>query len=315
MNLITNTRQKFYVITPFFNPHGFQSRVRLYQQFAKHIAASGAELLTIEGAFDERPFEVTSPGDLWDIQVRTNQILWHKERMINVARNRLRELVPDARFFGWFDADVTLANPDWVAETIHRLMHTPIVQPFATAVNLDSSENYMWNCPSAMRSFLEGRGFHQEPPIKPSYIYKGHPGLAWAADMEVIDSLGGLYDTCIAGSADTVMANAFRGDWSMYLPAPPSPGMVQSMKRWASRCDQCLKAKVGFTRGVILHHWHGRSETRGYEKRWSILSFHQFDPHEDIHPDGNGLYKWAGNKPQLEDDIRLSLGSRNEDEI
>jgi hypothetical protein len=26
-----------------------------------------------------------------------------------------------------------------------------------------------------------------------------------------------------------------------------------------------------------------------------------------------GLYRWAGNKPRLEDDIRLSLAGRNED--
>lgn len=45
------------------------------------------------------------------------------------------------------------------------------------------------------------------------------------------------------------------------------------------------------------------------------MSFHQFDPMTDLRPDDNGLFRWAGNKPQLEDDIRLSLGARNEDEI
>jgi hypothetical protein len=30
--------------------------------------------------------------------------------------------------------------------------------------------------------------------------------------------------------------------------------------------------------------------------------------------DAQGLYRWAGNRPRLEDDIRLSLASRNEDE-
>jgi hypothetical protein len=91
--------------------------------------------------------------------------------------------------------------------------------------------------------------------------------------------------------------------------------MIASIKTWAAKCDRYVRGNLGFVRGSCLHHWHGRSEARGYEKRWSILSFHQFDPAEDLTVDSQGLYKWAGNKSRLEDDIRLSLSLRNEDEI
>ncbi len=86
------------------------------------------------------------------------------------------------------------------------------------------------------------------------------------------------------------------------------------MQRWAARCDEHVRGNVGFTRGSLLHHWHGKSETRGYEKRWSVLAYHQFDPLTDLITDSQGMLRWAGNKPRLEDDIRLSLGARNEDE-
>jgi hypothetical protein len=304
-----------YIITPIFNPFDFQSRIRLYRNFARHMEDSGARLFTIEAAFGDRAFQVTTADNPMNCQVRTNQILWHKERMINLAVARLLHVVPDARFLGWYDADVTFANPDWAAEVTHKLTHLSVIQPFATAINLDSSDGYMWNCPSSMRSFIQGRGFHQDPPLPVSYTYKGHPGLAWNLTREAFDGLGGLYDGCIAGSADTIMSNAFKGDWSVYLPARQSQPMMDSMAAWQEKANKYVRGRLGFTRGCLLHHWHGASGDRGYEQRWSITSFHRYDPNVDIVLDSNGLYKWAGNKPRLEDDIRLSLGARNEDAV
>lgn len=302
-----------YVITPIFNPFGFKSRYRLYADFKKHMEESGAKVFTIEAAFGHNPFAVTTATDPMNMQVRTSQILWHKERMFNLARIRLLHHVPDAQYIGLFDSDTTFLNPNWVEQSAQKLSYLSVVQPFGEAINLDSNEQYLWNCPSSMRSFIEARGFHQNPPLPVSYTYKGHPGLAWLFRNDLLDCMGGLYDTCVSGSADTVMSNAFKGDWSVYLPAYPSPAMVDSMKGWAEHAYKCSGGKIGWTPGAITHHWHGKSEERGYEKRWSILSFHRFDPATDLKTDKQGMLEWAGNKPALEDDIRLSLGSRNED--
>jgi hypothetical protein len=306
---------QLYVITPIFNPQRFKSRARLYRNFAAHMLASGVQLITIEAAFGGHPFECTDASNPWHVQLRTDQLLWHKERLINLALPRLYALVPDAHNIGWFDADITFSNPDWAAEAVHRLMHVPVIQPFAEAINLNSSEEFMWKCPSSFASFLNERGYHQDPPLPLGYLFKGHPGLAWCATREALSALGGLFDTCAAGSGDTVMSNALKGGWDVYLPSSPSAGMTAAIKRWAARCDAFVRGRVGYTRGTVMHHWHGRSENRGYEKRWSILGFHQFDQSTDLILDaGSGLYRWAGNKPRLEDDIRLSLSSRNEDE-
>lgn len=306
--------KQFYVVTTVFNPFNFESRTRLYEQFRQHIHASGAELFTVEIAFGGHDFKVTSPADEMNLQLRTDTVLWHKERALNLGIQRLRHIVHDAQFIGWFDADITFANEDWANESVHQLMHHHVIQPFSEAINLNKNGEYMWNCASSFAHFIHSRGFHQHPPIPVSYTHRGHPGLAWAATAAALDKLGGLYDTSISGSADTVMSNALKGDWTVYLPAPPSQGMIDSMKRWAARCDKFIKTNIGYTRGAVLHHWHGKSDNRGYDKRWSILSFHQFDPTEDLIVGSNGLYQWAGNKPQLEDDTRLSLGARNEDE-
>ena len=302
-----------YAITPIFNPFNFQSRYRLYQNFARHMADSGVQLVTIEAAFGDQPFRVTSPDNPWHLQLRTDQILWHKERLINLAAQHLAVIAPDYRYLGWFDADITFANPDWRDEALHQLSHLGVIQPFGTAINLDANEDPMWNCPSSFRSFIEGRGFHQEPPLPVSYTYKGHPGLAWCATRRAFEGLGGLCDTGVAGSADTHMSNALKGDWNVFLGAPATPGMQAGFDAWQRRADATVRGQIGFSRGTVLHHWHGASEARGYEKRAGILCFHQFDPAADLTLDTQGLYRWTGNKPRLEDDIRLSLGSRNED--
>lgn len=305
--------KKLYVITSFFNPQQFKSRGRLYRNFAKEQANAGVQLLTVEAAFGAHSFEVTDRDNPWNLQLRTDQVIWHKERMLNLGINRLRALVPDVEFIGIYDADVTHANPDWVACTTHALMHSPVVQTFGQCIYLDAQEQEIWNCLSSFRFFKEKRGYHQRPPIPATYLFQGHPGLAWAFTRTALDQLGGLYDLCAAGSGDTVMCNALKGGWDQFLPVTPTTGMLHSMKRWAARCDAVIKTNVGWVPGAILHHWHGSSETRGYEKRWAILAFHKFDPLEDLVLDSQGLYRWAGNKPELEDDLRLSLASRKED--
>lgn len=305
--------KNLYVITPIFNPFNFKSRYRLYRNFAKHMRESGAVVVTIEAAFGNHPFYVTDSANPMDVQLRTNIALFHKERLINIGIAHLLKVIPDAWNIAWIDADVTFANPDWVDQSVHKLMHHHVIQPFGQAANLNASEEIMWTCPSSFKSFLDGRGYHQEPPLPNAYIFKGHPGLAWAATRAALDSVGGLYDTCIAGSADTVMSNCLKGDYSVYLPSSPTEGMINSMKKWETRCKKFIKGNIGYTKGTLLHHWHGASENRGYEKRWSILSFHRFDPVEDLTMDTQGLWRWSGNKPRLEDDIRLSLGSRDED--
>lgn len=308
--------KKLYVVVAVFNPFGFKSRYRLYANFKKHMQDSGAELFTVELAFGDKPFVVTDARNPMNLQLRTNEILWFKEILINRGIERLIRVVPDVQYLGWLDTDLTFGNPDWVDEATHKLTHTAVIQPFATAINLNSKGDYMWHCPSTIRAFIEGRGYHQEPPLPIYSIYKGHPGLAWCITREAWEKIGGLYEMCAAGSADTVMANAFKGDWSAFLPAPQTEAMNRSMTEFQEQANRHVRGRIGYTHGVLLHHWHGYSEERGYEKRWSILAFHKFDPYVDIVEDeSNGLLKWAGNKPRLEDDIRYSLSLRNEDAI
>lgn len=191
-----------YVITPIFNPMQFKSRIRLYNEFAPYIEFSGAQLFTVEVAFNDHPFEVTAEGNPFNLQLKTTDVMWHKERAINLGIQRLLQVQPNAKYIAWIDADVRFSDPEWVKNTILALQHYNIIQLFSQASFLKSNNEQLWITDSMMKKFITGKGYSQKPPIPLTYISGGHPGLAWAAKRETLEGLGGLIDFCIAGCYD-----------------------------------------------------------------------------------------------------------------
>ena len=310
-----NSKEKLFVVTVVFNPRGFKSRFNLYRKFAPYVEYSGATLITVEVAFNERPFEVTTPYNPHHLQLRTTAELWHKERALNLGIAHLLKHYPEAKKVAWIDADVKFSNDDWVKDTLLALDHYDVVQMYSEAQNLNPKHERMWSANSLFSNYINKVGFHQEPPIPLKYISGGHPGLAWAATIKALNHLGGLLDVCVHGSGDTHMANALMGDVSLYTSEYLAAGLMNTYKEWAAKCDKFIKKNIGYINGICFHFWHGKSVQRGYEKRIDLICFHQFDPATDLLVDDNGLYKWAGNKPEMEYDLRLTMISRNEDSI
>lgn len=304
---------RLYVACMVFNPRAYESRYRLYREFKARMVAAGVVLVTVEIAFQNRDFVVTSADDDHDIQLRSDAEMWHKERALNLAIHHIIRLHPTAEKIGWFDTDVQIIDPNWVKKTVDALDHFAVIQPFSQACFLTPQNTVMWECYGAMFQHYHKRGFHQEPPIPLSYIAGGHPGLAWVARRDILDKLGGVLDTCVTGSGDTHMLNALLGDWKLYTDQGMTKGYLRSIERWAEKCAEHVKGNVGFIDGAILHFWHGQSEKRGYEKRGTLVNFHKFDPYEDIQQAASGLYQWRGNKKNLEMDIRRTNIARDED--
>lgn len=311
--------EPLYIITPIFNPRNFTSRIKLYKQFEKYVEAAGAKLITVEVAFGEREFEATKPYNKYHLQLRSPVELWHKERAINLGIEHLKKLHPEVKKVAWIDADVQFTNPNWITDTLMALDHYDVVQMFSQATSLGPNHEILWQHESAFKFWRK-----RKPPtvfgdIPLQDISGGHPGLAWAARIDALDKLGGLMDTCIHGSGDSHMANALRGDvhaYYLYKTAvcAPSPGFNTMLEDWAAKCDKFIRRNVGVVDGTCNHYWHGNYDNRGYNVRWDIICHHQFDPTTDIEIDDNGLYKFTGNKPDFEQDLRLSMIARNDDE-
>lgn len=306
---------QLHVVTVIFNPRRFLSRYRLYRTFEKQVADAGAKLMTVEIAFGDRPFEVTDSANPWNIQLRTSAELWHKERALNIGIQRILQLAPGAKYIAWVDADVTFARSDWAQETVHMLQHHPVVQMFGGAINLSPSEEILWRA----RSMACGIQKHGKPvwncPDKVHYGVKDHPGLAWAFRRATLDAMGGLLDFCIAGSADLHMIGSWVGNFMLGHPDTLSAAYKEALRNYAEISHAAVQGNVGYVKGEVFHHWHGKTSERGYDKRWEIMVKHKFNPHLDLKTDASGLLAFTGRNPKLTADIRQSLSLRNEDSI
>lgn len=296
---------KLHVVTCVSNPCRYKARYDLYNKFEQHVLDHGAELYTVEMAFGDRPYVVTEPDNPQHIRLRSQHELWHKENMLNIGLSRLPM---GWNYMAWMDADIIMARPDWVEETIHQLQHYQVVQMFSEAIDLSPNFNPMGRHEGFMAAYLRGQLMKHN-----SYLHY-HPGFAWAARREAIDTLGGLFDVAILGAGDRHMASALLSDVDRSYPPGLSAGYIESLRIYQDRAS-LLKRNVGYVPGTLLHYWHGKKVDRRYMDRWQILVKNQYDPEFDIKRDWQGLWQLAGNKPQFRDDLRAYFRARNEDSI
>lgn len=299
---------KFWVVTVVSNPARYRSRYELFQRFRESIKEKGVNLLVVEVAFGDRPFEVTTADNPHDVQLRTWDELWHKENMINIGISRLPH---DWEYVAWIDADIEFMRHDWVEETIHQLQHHYVVQMFQNAVDLGPTGEVIKVHDGFMWSYKNRKPL---PDPKKNYPH-WHPGYAWAARREAIDHLGGLLDIPILGAADHHMAWALIGNVLKFTPKKISDGYKRHLQVWEDRAITHLHKDVGFVPGSIYHHWHGKKKDRRYVERWQILVSHGYDPDYDVKRDWQGLLAFSEQGERMRADIREYFWIRNEDSI
>ena len=174
---------QLYAITTVYNPAGYESRFRLYREFAKRLEKSGVALYTVELATGDQDFAVTDAEDPRHIRLRTPHTLWYKENLINIAVARLPG---DWEYVAWLDADIQFLRPDWVTQTIAELQRRAFVQLFSHMVDLGPNFEVLGVSESV--AFRVARGAGQEEALQAS------SGFAWAARRRELEALGGLID-------------------------------------------------------------------------------------------------------------------------
>jgi hypothetical protein len=325
--------ETLYVIAVISNPVRYQSRIRLYKQFKHHMEQSAnVKLITVETAFGERAFEVTSSEDPYQVQLRTYVEIWNKENMINIGIRQLYRVAPDWKYLAWIDADVHFTRPDWAIETIHQLQHHMIVQLFSTALDMTNDHQVMQTHRSFAWCWSENKfepdlGSVVSGPygenITPSKFY-WHPGYAWAARRECIEALhtyssGPLLDyPCIIGASDHHMALSILGLSERSAPKGIHQNYLKAVKIWEKNALLFIKKDIGYVSGTLTHYWHGKKSDRKYWQRWDILKNNDFDPETDITRDHQGLMVLEVNderQRRLRDHLRGYFRDRNEDSI
>lgn len=323
---------KFWVITVLSNPVRYKRRYELYWHFAEMCKHAGVNLITVEQAFGNRRFMVTEPNNPHHLQIRTVEELWHKENMINLGVRHACAIAPDqVREVAWIDADCRPVSGyrHWFKETWHQLQHYQFVQMWSEMLDLDIHNNAI-GCPqpSFMNNYIkhgtpnpaEIEKIEAENEYNMPYASKifGRPGLAWAANIDAFNKVGGLIDYCILGAADYYMAHALIGTLKEAGNEYAGGRYQKALLEWQTKAQRWIKKDVGCVPGLVTHDWHGKKANRFYGTRGKILRECEFDPHLDLKYDAYGMLQletWDERQIKLRDQIRAYFRARNEDSI
>jgi hypothetical protein len=119
----TRNAGDLWAITSYFNPIGYKRRLENYKLFREYLKLP---LVTVELAYGP-DFELKDEDAEVLVQLRGKDILWQKERLLNIA---LQTLPPSCKKVAWVDCDVVFTADDWAERTCRLLDRSILVQLF-----------------------------------------------------------------------------------------------------------------------------------------------------------------------------------------
>lgn len=298
----------FVVITSYFNPQRSKNRYQNFLKFSQHMADLKIPLYVIEGHhYKDRP-QLTKK-DCQNLHTfKYYDILWQKERLLNILVDKLP---PEVDCFGWFDADIIFSCDNLKEKCEETLRYYPVMQPWSTCHFLDKDGNTLQDFYS-----MSSKNFLREDKIVEQK--REHPGFAWCIRRDEFVKMGNFYDIMICGNGDTFMAMAFFNHLNYPFMQQEKINLPTSQHfiRWWKQCSKVINSQVGFLDIEINHLYHGTRQNRRYWERVKNLFDNGFNP--DIHLEyaRNKTYKFSDNTPAviknyLED---LLLNQRRDDE-
>jgi hypothetical protein len=243
-----------WVVSCYFNPMKYKIRQKNFDIFYKALKGSNINYTIVECSYKNEPYKTRKDKNV--IQLKSNSILWQKERLLNIAINAL----PDkCKKVVWLDCDVLFTNPYWAVETSALLEKYKIVQPFDKAIWLPKNHDFYSGEGIVYPGF--SKCYKDDPSLGSKNIAAnhGHTGFAWAGQKEILQKHG-LYEGCLSGVADHYMAHAFFGDWDgdcIKRHFKENNFYYRHYKKWSEAIYADVKSEVSYTNGTILHLWHG----------------------------------------------------------
>jgi hypothetical protein len=312
---VTRRADDLWAIAAYFNPAGSRRRRENYRQFRRHL---NLPLLAVEIAYGP-DFELGDADADILIRLRGRDVLWQKERLINLA---LPALPPECSKIVWLDCDLVFAAADWPEAVRRRLDAVALLQPFShahlmpagwvhgDAVPPDAEVRHppayliaMGATPEAAVAFTSG------DVVQMNYT----PGMAWAARRALVEAHG-LYDACIIGGGDGAIMRAAFG-----FPELTAKRQMMNAARqehylaWAEPFREAVGGGVSYVDGDVFHLWHGAPQNRRYTARHRDFAPFGFDPRTDIAMDDGGAWRWNSDKSDMHAFLSDYFRSRDED--
>lgn len=271
------------ILTCYFNPCKYKSRLENYLKFREKI---NRPLITVELSFDG-DFDIP---DAIHISGSDNNIMWQKERLLNIALHH-----SNSENFAYIDCDVFFDDDNWYDRAIEKLKDYHVVRLF-------DSTTYMNNKMEV----------HNVIKDIPPHVKMN--GIAWAYRRDILSC--GLYDKCIAGQGDSLIYCALGDEWSnlafSHLLTKTMPvKLLEDFLKWSAyTCRNNIK--VCSIENNCFHYFHGHPNNRKYYEVSKMLSDHNFDPNRDIFINDDGIYEWSNR--DINDKMIKYFYDRKEDE-
>ena len=276
-------------ITSFFNPSNYKNKKQNFIKFRDNLRKQGVPLLVVECAFGDSDYEIEKEDAEIVIRVRSNSRIWQKERLLNIA---LENIPKQYTKFASLDCDIIFKNNNWAIQTSKLLDKYPVVQPFEYAIRLnkdqlDAMEPVEFGPNNGQRIHCLVKAMNGSGK---KFIYglgkRGTTGFAWAFRK---DAFPYFYDGLIVGSGDSVMAHAFYGIHHLWWKS--NLNMINHQKEYIDKIYKIVKGNVGFSKGTILHLWHGERKDRAHNERYKILLKKDYNPYEDLTLNKHGCWE------------------------
>jgi hypothetical protein len=274
-------------------------------------------LIVVEAALNNAPFFVRDEDADIVIRLRTQSILWHKERLLNIG---MQHLPDDCDKVLWTDADVWYLNPEWPTLLSKALERHVVVQPFRDVQQ--GPQEYV--PPPELRAIdktLPGECGHSSahccspaPGETRIRALAGHPGYACAARRRALESVGGLSEYMIVGGGDSLFLGACYGmrfSDNNYIGTQKGPIRTYA-EQWCDALYAVVHGSVGSIDNELVHLWHGDRKERFYGERPTLIS--AYDPHRDLVVRENACLEWSdAASAEMKRNVELYFMLRNED--
>lgn len=283
-----------WAITTLYRFFPSEFREANFEQFRKHLAQQNIKLAVIEITTEQtEPLLNEGDADLL-VQFKTQSILWHKERSLNILTKMLPK---ECKYVAWLDADCILLEKNWPSKAVKLLEEH-------CAVQLCSSIDFLkenGDVDFSRNTYVNNLFYANSKKLTASGRIEGSPGFCWMMKRDMLEQVG-LYDKTIIGGGDLLFA-----DTACFNPVGRlmiSNGEIDTphykhFTDWKKRAQHIMSSKKRATclPGHSMHLYHDERRYRLYNMRHYLLLLSQYNPLTDISVEHSGLY--TINNPQI----------------
>ena len=262
-------------ITCFYNFYNCSLQECNLHSFIQHMSEFNVPVYGVELVLPNQTPATTCYPNWRQVVGEDDSILWQKEALLNLAE----KIVPEEyTVLAWVDADIQFENKKWVDDLYTQLEFCDFVQLFTQAHWLDADNNIDQTLPTVIN-------------YNPT-VWAGHPGFAWSCTRKTWRQIGGLYERCISGGGDRVIAAAITEKMGfIYKKLNKYIGSDQSFFiEWCSHVRGRISSNIP---GDVYHKFHGTASNRQYDTRKKYTP--SIDAFKDVVKDKDGVLRWNSN--------------------